>query len=388
MNENNVIEQKTDIEANTPVGVDTSPTAWIWPNRIARGRVTLLTGMPKTGKHILCCWLSAAVSAGLDWPDDDLLKEYRTAAVGTVVLITEPESHVRVVGPYTPKIIADRIARQAGKVDNVFILDTKRFGDETFDILKKADELNKALSEIPDCKLLILDPLDAFVDADLKDAAIAGQVYQVLARIAKDRNIGVVVTDKFSQRRRDEIDALPEHAKGRPPDIHGNKAFVDIATNVWESYVDKTDTRFFSRRAKILTLIRTDCCDSPGDIRFEIPLGIVRFGKAIGQPASQAKGKETSLMTGRSVKQEQEPKSETPTDNSAPEPQAGAIPSVAQQKAAMVKTSAEAIEQVPRTSAEPQAEPDDKIIPTEPQTEPVPVNAAKWPKSEDKGEGF
>ncbi len=383
MNENNIIEQKTDIKADVPAGVDESPTAWIWANRIPRGQVTLLTGMPKTGKHLLCCWLSAVVSAGLDWPDEgmtpisdkgvtqgmtppgNLLPEYKTAAVGTVVLITDPESHVRINGPYTSKIITDRVARQGGNVDNVLILDTKRFGEDAFDILKNADELNKSLGEIPDCRLLILDPMDAFVDADLKDEAIAGQVYQVLAKIAKDRNIAVVCTDKYSPRRRCEINALSEHARGRPPEIHGSQAFVDLGTNVLESYIDKTDTRFFGSKAKILTMVRSNCCDSPRDIRHETSLGKLIFNKE--KPAPQATGKGTSLMTGRTA-----------------------------------KTVPGAIEQAPSEAVKPQTKPESNITPekseliklsvdlvTEPEPDPDPQGqAAQQRKAIAEGEGF
>ena len=42
---------------------------WLWPNRIAIGKVTFIAGNPGDGKSLLTIGISAAVSRGASWPD-------------------------------------------------------------------------------------------------------------------------------------------------------------------------------------------------------------------------------------------------------------------------------------------------------------------------------
>jgi len=42
---------------------------WLWPQRIAAGRLTLLVGRPGCGKSFLTCDMASRVSTGTPWPD-------------------------------------------------------------------------------------------------------------------------------------------------------------------------------------------------------------------------------------------------------------------------------------------------------------------------------
>jgi putative DNA primase/helicase len=45
------------------------PVAWLWPGRIARGKLTLIVGRPDLGKSTLLCDSAARISSGGQWPD-------------------------------------------------------------------------------------------------------------------------------------------------------------------------------------------------------------------------------------------------------------------------------------------------------------------------------
>lgn len=49
--------------------VQKSEVQWLWPGRIPRGKVTLLTGDPGLGKSFITMDLAARVSRAHDWPD-------------------------------------------------------------------------------------------------------------------------------------------------------------------------------------------------------------------------------------------------------------------------------------------------------------------------------
>ena len=58
-----VIRRASDIEPQ--------PVTWLWPNRIAIGKVTIIAGEPGLGKSQLTCSVAAAVTTGGAWPCDE-----------------------------------------------------------------------------------------------------------------------------------------------------------------------------------------------------------------------------------------------------------------------------------------------------------------------------
>ena len=50
--------------------VTLKPIGWIWSQRIARGKLTMLAGNPGLGKSQLTTSLAAIVSIGGQWPAD------------------------------------------------------------------------------------------------------------------------------------------------------------------------------------------------------------------------------------------------------------------------------------------------------------------------------
>src|SRR3989338_9627001 len=50
---------------------DVTPEAvsWLWPQRIAKGKLTLVIGDPGLGKSFATLDMAARISTGCDWPD-------------------------------------------------------------------------------------------------------------------------------------------------------------------------------------------------------------------------------------------------------------------------------------------------------------------------------
>ncbi|MBI1826915.1 MAG: AAA family ATPase [Planctomycetes bacterium] len=49
--------------------VQPEPVSWLWPGRIALGKLTLIAGDPGLGKSFLTLDIAARVSCGSPWPD-------------------------------------------------------------------------------------------------------------------------------------------------------------------------------------------------------------------------------------------------------------------------------------------------------------------------------
>src|ERR1051326_702755 len=50
--------------------IEAKPVSWLWPGRIARGKVTIIAGDPGLGKSQITASIAAVVTTGGCWPVD------------------------------------------------------------------------------------------------------------------------------------------------------------------------------------------------------------------------------------------------------------------------------------------------------------------------------
>jgi hypothetical protein len=81
-----VIQRASEIE---PV-----PISWLWPDRIAIGKQTLIAGDPGLGKSQLTAYLAAVVTRGNRWPCGE-----GQAAPGSVVIFSAEDDAADTIVP-------------------------------------------------------------------------------------------------------------------------------------------------------------------------------------------------------------------------------------------------------------------------------------------------
>ena len=136
------------------------PLDWLWPHRIALGKLTLLAGPSGLGKSLLALDFAARVSAGLPWPDEPASE---TPPAG-VVLVTDDGSLADTVIPRLKTAGAD-----LGRIRAVSSLGQDRHPLER--TLSPTDpsapkppppffrRLETAVLDTPDCRLVVIDPV-------------------------------------------------------------------------------------------------------------------------------------------------------------------------------------------------------------------------------------
>jgi RecA-family ATPase len=67
--------------------VEPKPISWLWPEKIARGKVSMIAGDPGLGKSLVTLALASAVSTGARWP-----VEGGNAPIGSVVILSDEDS--------------------------------------------------------------------------------------------------------------------------------------------------------------------------------------------------------------------------------------------------------------------------------------------------------
>jgi len=216
----------------TPVTVrlaDVQPELlrWLWPGRIALGKLTLLCGDPGLGKSFVTLDLAARVSSGTAWPDLPLLPN----PSGSVVLLSAEDDLADTIRPRLDAAKAD-----AGRIVAVQavrrILVTGQTQDDYFDLTEDLPALEAAIKQMSDCRLVIIDPLTAYLGKT--DSHKNAEVRAVLARLfelAARRKVAVLAVTHLNK-----ANTLPAIYRAM-----GSLAFVAAARAVWAVVRDEDD---------------------------------------------------------------------------------------------------------------------------------------------------
>src|SRR5438128_938851 len=69
------------------------PIEWLWPDRIALGKLSLICGEPGIGKSLIAVFLAAHVSDGEKWPDGSPVPQ------GTVIYLSAEDAAEDTLAP-------------------------------------------------------------------------------------------------------------------------------------------------------------------------------------------------------------------------------------------------------------------------------------------------
>jgi hypothetical protein len=166
----------TEIELQWDRMSDIEPEAvdWIWPGRIARGKLTLIAGDPGMGKSQIALDVAARVSKAALFPDD------KRAPSGSVLILTAEDAANDTVRPRLEACDAD-LAR-------VYRLRAALFKDgrrRTFSLQHDLVALGKKVQELGDVALVIVDPITSYMGSgDKIDSHRTTDVRAVLEPLA------------------------------------------------------------------------------------------------------------------------------------------------------------------------------------------------------------
>src|SRR5688572_22453521 len=135
-------------------GVKPKDVRWLWPERNPIGKFTLLFGDPGLGKSFITLDMAARVSTGRAWPDGGACPE------GSVLLIGAEDD---VEDTVCPRLwMAGAEVSKIEHLDAVTEIDRKGNRVERSFTLDEVEALGRTLADMPDCKLIVIDPIGAF----------------------------------------------------------------------------------------------------------------------------------------------------------------------------------------------------------------------------------
>ncbi|KAB2937985.1 MAG: AAA family ATPase [Phycisphaerae bacterium] len=200
---------------------------WLWPGRIALGKLTLLCGDPGLGKSFITLDLAARVSSGTSWPDLPLLPN----SPGNVALLSAEDDLADTIRPRLDAAGADAariVAIQAVRR----VLVTGQTQDTYFDLTEDLPALEAAIRDTPDSRMVIIDPLTAYLgNTDSHKNAEVRAVLAKLFELAARTRVAVLAVTHLNK-----ASTLPAIYRAM-----GSLAFVAAARAVWAVVRDEND---------------------------------------------------------------------------------------------------------------------------------------------------
>lgn len=151
-------KQKSEVEIIKMSDLEMKPVNWLWPDRIACGKVTVIAGNPGLGKSQITAMLAAHVTQGYAFPDlpDDPVK------IGSVIFLSAEDDPADTILP--------RLKAAEADTTKCFILEAIRTEDPQgkehlrgFDLSQDIDRLRSVLHQVGDVRLIIIDPVSAYL---------------------------------------------------------------------------------------------------------------------------------------------------------------------------------------------------------------------------------
>ncbi|MBQ2967445.1 MAG: AAA family ATPase [Clostridia bacterium] len=155
--------------------VEATQTQWLWYPYIPKGKITLMTADPGTGKTYFCLYLTATVSTGRPF-----FGETEGREPGKVIYQTAEDGYADTIVP--------RLQPMEPNFENVF------FADESEKQLEFMDEELESIVKEAKPDLIIFDPLQAYLGMDV-DMHRANQVRPIMSKvinIAEKYNVAVI----------------------------------------------------------------------------------------------------------------------------------------------------------------------------------------------------
>jgi len=169
--------------------VQPQPINWLWPNRIALGKLTMIAGDPGLGKSLLSIELAKHVTKGIRWPVDDT-----PCPTGDVILLSAEDDLADTIRP--------RLDAAGANPNKVYILESINDIDQksgevikrSFSLKRDVAAIEQTLEQNPQIRLIIVDPISAYLGGtDSHNNSDIRSVLSPLSELANKKKVAIVV---------------------------------------------------------------------------------------------------------------------------------------------------------------------------------------------------
>lgn len=233
--------------------VRAEPIEWLWPQRFAVGKLSGIAGHPDEGKSQITCFMASAVSRGGEWPDGG------RATKGKVVFLSAEDDAGDTIRP--------RLEAAGASIEDCFVVEAlvrNQGGKRMFNLADDLERLTKIVKNEPNVKLLVIDPISAYLGGrDKADSYRNAEVRALLAPLADwaaRHRIAVVFVTHFNK-------SGNGRALGRVTD---SIAFTALARAVWLAVPEPADEVMGATGRRLLVRGKLNIAEDPGGLAYKI----------------------------------------------------------------------------------------------------------------------
>jgi len=200
--------------------IETKNPDWLWPDRFPLGMLSLVVGIPGVGKSTLSMYMAAQLSTGRPWADCP----GQTRKPASSILLTMEDPLDFVVKP--------RLDAAEANTDKIFVVDGAECNGKDYpldNLTSNMKILEMAMEEIPDLKLVVIDPISAYMEGKNENRnSEVREFFNPLVKLAEDRGVAIVGVHHLNKNQ----DA------GAAARVLGSTAFTATPRAIWLAHPD------------------------------------------------------------------------------------------------------------------------------------------------------
>lgn len=177
--------------------VEMVPINWLWKDRIALGKLTVIAGQPGLGKSQITAMLCAHITSGIPFPDGG------QPSIGDVVVLSAEDDVADTIKPRL--IAAGANLKRCHFVDGVKTMVNGTNAIRMFDLTSDIKALESIVKANANIKLLIIDPVSAYQgQTDSHGNAEMRSLLAPYSKLAADYNLAIVLVTHFNKSKSQE----------------------------------------------------------------------------------------------------------------------------------------------------------------------------------------
>ncbi len=214
------------IRSTNMADIEMENVDWLWHHKIALGKITLIAGDPGLGKSQITAALCAVVTSGGKWPGDQTQCQMGSAVILSIE--DDPKDTLK------PRLVA--AGADCSKIEHIeSSMEMSKSGDFVnipFSIKTDMEALKKFVNEIGDVKLVIVDPISAYLaDVDTHNAQESRAALDPIKELGQDCSFATVLVSHLTKNSK-----APFMTR-----VQGSVSFVAIARSVFGVIKDPED---------------------------------------------------------------------------------------------------------------------------------------------------
>lgn len=164
---------------------------WLWPGRIALGKLTLIGGPPGLGKSQIATFLAATVSNGGAWPCGE-----GQAPIGSSILLSAEDGIADTIVPRLSAAGAD-----TGRVHVIgAVIPRAGVRRQMFNLKADLDLLEEKIKKVGDVRLVVIDPVSAYMGgSDGNGNVETREILEPLSELASRLGAAVVAVTHLNK---------------------------------------------------------------------------------------------------------------------------------------------------------------------------------------------